>query len=112
MGVVNCPHCGGDIVIAVAPLPRRRAGDSAGKVAAYGTSWPLQRALAFSRDGGRCQSPDHDAARSANARLLVHHIKPLRDFNGDTEAANQLSNLITLCNPCHGAEHSRMQRGA
>jgi predicted HNH restriction endonuclease len=33
--------------------------------------------------------------------LEVHHIQPAYLFNGDHDAANQLSNLICLCVTCH-----------
>ena len=37
--------------------------------------------------------------------LSVHHIKKYRDFE-DKNEANQLSNLISLCEPCHRFVHS------
>ena len=41
--------------------------------------------------------------------LSVHHIIPFKQFNGDWKKANQLSNLISLCEfPCHRKRHSRM----
>lgn len=33
--------------------------------------------------------------------LDVHHIIPIRDFNGDYKSANVLSNLKALCKSCH-----------
>lgn len=38
-------------------------------------------------------------------QLSVHHIKNYRDFE-DKEEANQLDNLISLCEPCHRFIHS------
>lgn len=34
-------------------------------------------------------------------KLDVHHIIPVRDFNGDMESAHDFDNLITLCRSCH-----------
>lgn len=59
----------------------------------YGPDWREQRKKALERDKHICQicgSPEttykHD----------VHHIKPYRESKD-----NSLSNLITLCRPCH-----------
>jgi predicted HNH restriction endonuclease len=30
----------------------------------------------------------------------VHHVKPIRECE-DWQEANELSNLVSLCNPCH-----------
>lgn len=39
----------------------------------------------------------------------VHHIKPLRSFNGNYELANRKSNLITICHSCHKkVEHGKV----
>lgn len=72
----------------------------------YGQSWARQRRLALKRDGGACvYCLERD-------RVTVHHIATLKSFSGNTEAANQLSNLITLCGDCHHGEHRflRMER--
>ena len=63
----------------------------------YGPTWPRQRDLARARDGFRCQicgTPEGDKAHH------VHHKVPFRMFES-VEQANQLANLITLCNSCH-----------
>jgi DEAD/DEAH box helicase domain-containing protein len=63
----------------------------------YGPNWPKQRDLARARDGFRCQIcgiPEGDKAHH------VHHKIPFRMFES-VEQANQLANLITLCNSCH-----------
>ncbi len=63
----------------------------------YGPSWQRQRDLARARDGFRCQvcgQPEGDVAHH------VHHKIPFRMFES-TEQANQLANLITVCNSCH-----------
>ncbi len=63
----------------------------------YGPNWLKQRDLARARDGFRCQicgEPEGDKAHH------VHHRIPFRMFES-IEQANQLANLITLCNSCH-----------
>jgi DEAD/DEAH box helicase domain-containing protein len=63
----------------------------------YGPSWPKQRDLTRARDGFRCQvcgQPEGDKAHH------VHHRIPFRMFE-TAEQANQLANLITVCNSCH-----------
>jgi DEAD/DEAH box helicase domain-containing protein len=63
----------------------------------YGPNWPKQRDLSRARDGFRCQicgTPEGDKAHH------VHHKIPFRMFE-TVEQANQLANLITLCNSCH-----------
>ncbi len=63
----------------------------------YGPTWPRQRDLARARDGFRCQmcgTPEGEKAHH------VHHKIPFRMFDS-IEQANQLANLVTLCNSCH-----------
>ena len=63
----------------------------------YGPAWSRQRDIARARDGFRCQicgEPEIDKAHH------VHHKIPFRMFESATQA-NQLANLITLCNSCH-----------
>lgn len=79
------------------------------KYKGYGPNWPQQRARAHARDGGICQNPEHRNPEPDDGSNVVHHIRPLAEFNGDTEAANQLDNLTTLCRVCHGIIHRRMR---
>lgn len=73
-----------------------------------GSNWSVQRKLAYNRDKGECQYCGKKPLKGKR-RFQVHHIKPFREFNGDYVAANQLTNLITLCHPCHGkAEHGKI----
>lgn len=75
----------------------------------YGDNWRHQRKKARERDGHTCQHcgiKEEDNSK----QLSVHHIKPFRSFNGDYKSANQLDNLITLCEPCHRAVHAKMDR--
>lgn len=65
-----------------------------GKQNYRGPNWKIQRASALLRDEHTCQycgTPAKD----------VHHIKPFRLF-ADYKLANDLSNLVTVCKPCHG----------
>lgn len=70
-----------------------------------GENWPQQRKLAYERDSGICQHCG--AEKSVDGRKnAVHHIKRFSLFNDDYIAANNLTNLITLCSTCHSkAEH-------
>jgi DEAD/DEAH box helicase domain-containing protein len=63
----------------------------------YGPNWSRQRELARARDIYRCQICGEP---EGNKEHHVHHKTPFRLFDS-TEQANQLSNLITLCNSCH-----------
>ncbi len=60
----------------------------------WGDNWPKQRQKALNRDGHKCQV----CFEFGN---VVHHIKPRRLFVDDIEKANELSNLITLCDKHH-----------
>lgn len=71
-----------------------------GRLPYYGRDWRQQRKLAHSRDGGICQIC-HSKPKRGERQFQVHHIVKARRFNGDYEAANDLSNLITLCPQCH-----------
>jgi DNA-directed RNA polymerase subunit RPC12/RpoP len=71
-----------------------------GQSSKRGKNWTRQRRLAFNRDGGTCQYCGYKTAKGMR-KNAVHHIKPFREFNGDYLAANDLSNLITLCHTCH-----------
>lgn len=61
-----------------------------------GANWDEQREKALKRDGNRCM-----VCGTKKRVLHVHHIIPFHDFDGDWIAANQLLNLISLCNSCH-----------
>lgn len=65
-----------------------------------GPNWSSQRRLARQRDGNVCQYCQR-APKPGEKRFHIHHIVPYRAFDGDYEAANHLSNLITLCPQCH-----------
>lgn len=72
-----------------------------------GENWMHQRQLAWKRDKGICQ---HCGKKSKKRKHDVHHIRPFRLYNGDYVAANELTNLITLCQTCHKlAEHGSIE---
>jgi len=71
----------------------------------YGPNWETQRQRAVERDEHvcrHCQAPE-----PAGVSHQVHHIRAFREFdyrpgrNDNYVAANDLSNLITLCGRCH-----------
>ncbi len=75
-----------------------------GPITSRGPNWKEQNTLARERDGHICQLCGDDGSIQP---LDVHHIIPFRTFgyivgeNDNYIAANELSNLITLCNQCH-----------
>lgn len=75
----------------------------------YGAGWALAREHAIERDQV-CQHCGHDGGE---LRLEVHHIIPVRAFREEEvplERAHDLSNLVLLCNRCHGkADHGRLE---
>ena len=75
----------------------------------YGPNWEEQRRKALDRDGWECllcnmTNEMHKEAYTYG--LEVHHVTPIRHFRPfeseeDYERANDLSNLRTVCCPCH-----------
>jgi 5-methylcytosine-specific restriction endonuclease McrA len=63
--------------------------------AARGAQWTMIRKAALRRDAHTCQ----DCSKT-DCRLEVHHLVPLCK-GGD----NRLTNLKTLCVPCHRRRH-------
>ena len=66
----------------------------------HGPNWYSARRRALERDEHTCQHC------GATERLHVHHELPGRLF-ASTRDANELDNLITLCDRCHRREESR-----
>lgn len=91
---------------------RIRQATSRSRHADYGPDWSRIHDEILNRDGYECQDVDHRAIEGADlsSSLVVHHIKPLKEFGGDYLAANQQANLITLCTVCHGRWHSALTR--
>lgn len=70
----------------------------------YGPTWLPQRRLARQRDNFCCQIC-RISELDYGMELSVHHIKPFVLFPS-SEEANQLSNLLSVCEPCHRKIHS------
>ena len=69
----------------------------------YGSNWIEQRKRTLERDGYECRRcgitrSEHNEKYGMD--LDVHHKQPIREYD-TPEDANELSNLITLCRPCH-----------
>jgi 5-methylcytosine-specific restriction endonuclease McrA len=63
-------------------------------------TWETARKQALLRDGGRCRRCLREAAD-------VHHRRPKqRGGTKNTEILYGLSNLISVCRPCHSWIHS------
>lgn len=65
----------------------------------YGADWKTRRREARIRDGHQCKACGCNQS-GLSYTIEVHHIKPVRLFPVSNDA-NELSNLITLCRPCH-----------
>jgi 5-methylcytosine-specific restriction endonuclease McrA len=78
-----------------------------GHITYRGPNWSMQAKQARKRDNYTCQMCKH---QQKTPSLCVHHIIPCRKFNGDYETANDLSNLITLCQRCHAIVETSISR--
>ncbi|WP_242698451.1 HNH endonuclease [Bacillus sp. SD088] len=79
-----------------------------GDIDYYGPNWRSQRKKARIRDNFTCQDCGL-TEKEYGKELSVHHIIPFREFNGDWEEANRLTNLVCLCeHPCHRNRHKNM----
>lgn len=74
----------------------------------YGKNWHAQRKAALERDNYTCQKCGHvGKCKNRYWDVHVHHKRKIAWFVNsatgevDYAAANDLSNLITLCGPCH-----------
>jgi DEAD/DEAH box helicase domain-containing protein len=83
----------------------------------YGPSWGQARQGALTRDGQTCRQCGAKERRERSHD--VHHLRPFREFgyvadeNRNDRMANDLDNLITLCQTCHHrAEAARGARSA
>lgn len=68
-------------------------------ILSYGKSWRKIRLIVLKRDNWTCQT-----CGVTDEKLFVHHIKRLRFFSS-VEEGHKLSNLKTLCVPCHANIH-------
>lgn len=62
--------------------------------------WRKNRQMALARDKGECQ--DCDTKPNSPA---VHHIFP-KEWGG----SHDMTNLVTLCEPCHRSRHKKLGR--
>lgn len=70
----------------------------------YGSDWPHRRNECRQRENFKCA--DCGISESVYGKQLsVHHVKPFISFDSTYEA-NQLSNLVAICEPCHRIRHS------
>lgn len=77
--------------------------------AKYGPNWGARRSEVLDRDGHKCQRCGMGVAEHKEQygrSLDIHHKTPAVQFD-TPEKANVLSNLVALCQPCHGyVEHN------
>jgi len=72
-----------------------------GSIQYRGPNWRKQSKATRQRDGYQCM------ICGSSGNLHAHHIVPFRSFgyivgeNDNYKQANELTNLITLCEPCH-----------
>lgn len=104
------PTCSRSTRAKIAAKAKQRTGPRAwnwrgGKEPYYGPNWYEQARKTRERDRHTCQDCGH---RQARPRLDVHHLRPRRLFNGDHIAANDLSNLVTLCRTCHARREATL----
>lgn len=74
-----------------------------GLVTEYGSNWQAQREERLKMDDFECKIcglSNSEHVEQFGMGLHVHHITPIREFDEPVQA-NDLSNLITLCLPCH-----------
>lgn len=73
------------------------------EVRRYGADWDFKRKKVLRRDDYTCQRCGHQSGPHAGDEgrvLQAHHINKVSDGG-----SNELSNLRTLCQPCHGVQH-------
>lgn len=69
----------------------------------YPPDWDARRKAVYRRDGYQCQECGRKSGPHADGdsvRLHAHHVVPLSHGG-----VNALSNLTTLCEPCHNRAH-------
>ncbi len=70
----------------------------------YGDDWSKIRMLIYARDGFSCQHCGITMSETKRAHHVHHKIPFMESFD------NSLSNLITLCPPCHRTEEAKIAR--
>lgn len=66
----------------------------------YPERWDALRKAVYKRDNYECQGCTAKGGPEGDAELHAHHIVPL-----SMGGSNMKSNLITLCEDCHGRVH-------
>ncbi len=85
--------------------PLWQGGKSAlNEISVRGPNWKEQSRKAMDRDGRKCC----DCGNSSD--LVVHHKVPFHNYDNYTQA-NKLTNLETLCRPCHGRKENAIKTG-
>lgn len=74
----------------------------------YGENWRQQRDLARERDNYTCKICKITEDEYGK-QMSVHHIYPFVLFNNNFDKANDLNNLISLCEPCHRRIHKELK---
>lgn len=76
----------------------------------YGSNWPEQRAKRLEIDDYQCVAcgmTDEEHKEQQGRSLSVHHLRDIDEFRDsetnslDEKEANEISNLVTMCRPCH-----------
>lgn len=78
-------------------------GRTLSEINRYGPNWDAKRKEVLRRDDHTCQRCGHQSGPYAGDEgrvLQAHHINKVSDGG-----SNELSNLRTLCRPCHGVQH-------
>ncbi|MFC5368305.1 homing endonuclease associated repeat-containing protein [Salinirubrum litoreum] len=86
-----------------------RITDTDSEYVYYGSDWPAQRERALDRDEWQCQRcgmTNAEHLTEYGSSLHVHHIRKLVTFE-DSEEANRLENLQTVCRDCHAKVERR-----
>jgi 5-methylcytosine-specific restriction endonuclease McrA len=81
-----------------------RGGSKIGR----GPGWKQIAAKIRDRDGHQCRRCGRTRAENGDRTLVVDHVIPYRSFSNPT-SANQESNLVTLCEPCHSWKTSTIE---
>ncbi|SDG40312.1 HNH endonuclease [Halorientalis regularis] len=68
----------------------------------YPPDWKQRRQAVYKRDNFQCQNCGRRGGPRGNSELHAHHVVP--KSKGGT---HNLSNLITVCKPCHEQIHGR-----
>lgn len=103
----NHSYCSKDchnLAMSVIPSENNLGIIQTGRKKYYGSNWLEQRRRARKRDSYKCTDCGI-SEREYGQELSVHHIKPFVYFESYIEA-NKLSNLKSVCEPCHRKIHS------